>query len=266
VSTPPSSRPARRRVAGQRPPGRPDDVPPPTGATAQPPVEDAAVDAAVDSAAKAPIPAPVEDEPVRTPVVHQPVAHEPVAHEPVAHEPVAHEPVRTPVVHEPGERQRRPVGTPVLAALAVLTVLVLAGVGVLVGAQRHQAAQDAAGAQALAVARTAAVTLLSYDHRHLGADFAAGAALTAPPFRDQYARTTSQAVQQVATQTQATVVAQVAAAGVQQAGRDQVTVLLFVNQTTTSNRLQRPQVDQNRVEMTLVRSGGRWLVSQVRGL
>jgi Mce-associated membrane protein len=251
VSTPPSSRPARRRVAGQRPPGRPDDVPPPTGATAQPPVEDAAVDSAVDSAAKAATPAPVEDEPVRTPVVHQPVAHEPV---------------RTPVVHEPGERQRRPVGTPVLAALAVLTVLVLAGVGVLVGAQRHQAAQDAAGAQALAVARTAAVTLLSYDHRHLGADFAAGAALTAPPFRDQYARTTSQAVQQVATQTQATVVAQVAAAGVQQAGRDQVTVLLFVNQTTTSNRLQRPQVDQNRVEMTLVRSGGRWLVSQVRGL
>jgi Mce-associated membrane protein len=43
-------------------------------------------------------------------------------------------------------------------------------------------------------------------------------------------------------------------------------VVLFVNQTTTSNRLERPQLDQNRVEMTMTRVGGRWLISQVRGL
>jgi Mce-associated membrane protein len=48
---------------------------------------------------------------------------------------------------------------------------------------------------------------------------------------------------------------------------DRVVVLAFVNQTTTSSRLQRPQVDQNRVELTMVRSAsGRWLVAGVRAM
>jgi Mce-associated membrane protein len=43
-------------------------------------------------------------------------------------------------------------------------------------------------------------------------------------------------------------------------------VLLFVNQTTTSTRLDGPKVDLNRVVLTLDRVDGKWLVSKVVGL
>jgi Mce-associated membrane protein len=154
----------------------------------------------------------------------------------------------------------------VLAVLAGLLVVALVGAGALVVLDRRAQAVDDARGAATRAASSAATKVLSYDYRHLAADFAAGTAQTTGAFRDQYARTTSQAVQQVATQTKATVVAQVASTGVVRASGDEVVVVLFVNQTTTSNRLERPQLDQNRVEMTMTRVGGRWLISQVRGL
>jgi Mce-associated membrane protein len=154
----------------------------------------------------------------------------------------------------------------VIATLSVLLVVVVVAVALLVAADRRASAVEQAQGEAVRAARTAATTILSYDHRHLDADFAAGRALTTAPFTDQYARTTSQAVKQVATDTKATVVAQVAAVGVERATNREVVVVMFVNQTTTSSRLERPQVDQNRVEMTMTKRGDRWLVSQVKGL
>ncbi len=165
-----------------------------------------------------------------------------------------------------GERSRKTAPTWLLAVLGALLAVVLAGLAVLVVVDRRAAAVDAARGAAVRQARTAAVTLLSYDYRRLDADFAAGRALTTAPFAQQYVRTTSDAVKKVATDTKATVRAEVAATGVVSGTADRVTVVLFVNQTTTSSRLQRPQVDQNRVEMTLVDRGGRWLVSEVKGL
>jgi len=43
-------------------------------------------------------------------------------------------------------------------------------------------------------------------------------------------------------------------------------LLLFVDQTTTSTRIEGPEVDLNRVRMTLSRGGGQWLVSGVLAL
>lgn len=172
----------------------------------------------------------------------------------------------TSAVEPDGETGRRMAPTWLLAVLGALLVVVLAGLAVLIVVDRRAGAVDAARGEAVRRARTAAVTLLSYDYRRLDADFAAGRALTTAPFAQQYARTTSDAVKKVATDTKATVRAEVAAVGVVSATPERVTLVLFVNQTTTSSRLQRPQVDQNRVEMTLVDKGGRWLVSQVKGL
>jgi Mce-associated membrane protein len=50
------------------------------------------------------------------------------------------------------------------------------------------------------------------------------------------------------------------------ASANRVVVLLFVNQTTTSTRLDGPKVDLNRVRMTLDRVDGTWLVSDVDAL
>jgi Mce-associated membrane protein len=151
--------------------------------------------------------------------------------------------------------------------LVALVVAALAVSGVLLVRHRDHDARQRAGAQALAAARSAAVAVLSYDYRHLDDDIAAAAALTAQPFTGEYQRTTSTAVRPVATANKAVVAATVSAAGVVRAGTDQVVVLAYVNQTTRSSRLERPQLDQNRVELTMVRgSGGRWLVGGVKAM
>jgi Mce-associated membrane protein len=50
------------------------------------------------------------------------------------------------------------------------------------------------------------------------------------------------------------------------AEENRVVVLLFVDQTTTSTRLDGPKVDLNRVRLTMTRTGGEWLVSEVDAL
>jgi Mce-associated membrane protein len=151
--------------------------------------------------------------------------------------------------------------------LAAVVVAALGVSGVLLMGQRGHDADQRAGAQALAAARAAAVAVLSYDYRHLDSDFAAAKARTAQPFTAEYQQTTTKAVRPVATKNAAVVKASVSAAGVVRATTDRVVVLAFVDQTTSSNRLQRPQVDQNRVELTMVRgTGGDWLVAGVRAM
>ena len=54
-------------------------------------------------------------------------------------------------------------------------------------------------------------------------------------------------------------------AGVVSSTADRATVLLFVDQTTTSNRLEAAKVDQVRVQLTMTKVGGRWLVSGAQG-
>lgn len=151
--------------------------------------------------------------------------------------------------------------------LVALLVAALGVTGGLLLQHRDHVARQRASAAALAAARTAAVTVLSYDYRHLDRDFAAASALTTAPFTAEYQRTTTKAVRPVATTTKATVTAAVSAAGVVRAARDRVVVLVFVNQTTQSSRLERPQLDQNRVELTMVRGGdGRWLLAGVKAM
>jgi Mce-associated membrane protein len=73
-------------------------------------------------------------------------------------------------------------------------------------------------------------------------------------------------VRPTAEEVKAVVKAEVVASSVVRASQDRVVVLLFVNQTTTSTRVEGPQVDLNRVRMTLTRVGGDWKVSAVTAL
>jgi Mce-associated membrane protein len=172
-----------------------------------------------------------------------------------------------PTGHDPAGPRRPGMPGWLRAGVVALLVAAVAVGGVLLVQQRDHDARQRAGQQALAAARSAAVAVLSYDHRHLDEDFAAARALTAQPFTAEYERTTSKAVRPVATKNAAVVKASVSAAGVVRAGTDRVVVLAFVNQETTSTRLQRPQLDQNRVELTMVRaSDGRWLVAGVKAM
>jgi Mce-associated membrane protein len=159
---------------------------------------------------------------------------------------------------------RRP--RPLTVALTVCLVVVLLVAAVCATSVRRDRTDVAAGNAALTAARTSAVTILSYDYRHLDADFAAATALTTGSLRTDYQATTSKAVAQLAAQTHAVVSAKVVAGGVVRSTSTTATVLLFVDQTTTSNRLSTAQTDQNRVELTLRRSGTHWLVSGLKAL
>jgi Mce-associated membrane protein len=174
------------------------------------------------------------------------------------------EPIARPTAERTGVRRRRPPLVPALLATclaAVLAACVLAGV-----TTRQDRADVVAGTAALAAARSSAGTILSYDYRHLPADFAAASALTTGSFRADYQATTAKAVSQLAAQTKAVVVAKVAAAGVVSSSADRATVLLFVDQTTTSNRLDSAKVDQVRVQLTMTKVRGHWLVSALTAL
>jgi Mce-associated membrane protein len=150
--------------------------------------------------------------------------------------------------------------------LSVVIVLVLALAGVLgVKAWRGQQAEEARG-QAVNAGRQAAETALSYDYRTLDKSFAAARATMTPEFAGKFDET-AKVAGELATKTKATVRAEVREVGVRDGDANRVTLVIFVNQTTTSTITQgKPRVDLNRTRFTMVRNGSRWLVQEIAGL
>lgn len=151
----------------------------------------------------------------------------------------------------------------VLGVLVVLTLTaaVVLGERALRGQRAEQARSEAATA-----AQRAAELVLSYDYRTLTKDFEASRATLTPEFAADFDQTTKVVAQQ-ATKVKATVRAEVREVGVRDGDADRVTLLVFVNQTTTSTITQgKPRVDLNRARFTMVRIGGQWLVRSIEPL
>ena len=166
-----------------------------------------------------------------------------------------------------GPRPRRPRRTDVVLVAAVVLVLALAATVALVTVRAGgQDRAERARSQARAAAEAHAVTLLSYDHRRLDRDFARAREVLTGDFAEDYAATTEKVVRPSAEEVKAVVTAEVAPRRWSGPSENRAVVLLFVDQTTTSTRLEGPKVDLNRVRMTLVRTGGQWLVSGVDAL
>lgn len=164
---------------------------------------------------------------------------------------------------QPDRRRRTPQ---LVAAVTVIAVLLAALTGVL--AVREVRARETADArtQGLAAGRNAAQKLLSFDYRHLDQDFAAGRALATGQFAKDYQKTTEQGVSATAKQYQVVLSAQVVQAAVANASPGQAVILAFVNQTTTSQLLKTPRVDQNRVRLTMREVDGSWKVAKLEAL
>lgn len=147
------------------------------------------------------------------------------------------------------------------AGAAVLVVLLVAvvvlGLQVRADEQRAQATREA-----LAAATGAATEILSYDHRRIDKDVAEAEQLATGRFLEQYRATTRDLAEQ-ARAGSAIVVARVQAASVERPGRDEVTVLLFVDQTTKRSGTAAPRVDQNRVRLVLRRVDAGWRVAEL---
>ena len=153
-----------------------------------------------------------------------------------------------------------------VAALAVLLAATLT-VGGTLGRMAWGNHRDEQGrAAAASAASKAAALVLSYDYRRLEQDFAAARTTLTPDFATKFDATTK-VVGDQAVKTKATVKADVREVSVSNSSADVVTVLLFVNQTTTSAVTQgKPRVDMNRARLTMVRSGDGWRVQEIAGL
>ncbi|MDX6279656.1 MAG: Mce-associated rane protein [Kribbellaceae bacterium] len=170
-----------------------------------------------------------------------------------------------PAVGAPAPARSR-VGVVLSAALGVLLVLILTLTALIgVKAWKGKEAEDARD-QAAAAGRKAAETALSYDYRTLDKSFAAARATMTPEFAGQF-DATAKVAGELATKTKATVRAEVREVGVRDGDADRVTLIIFVNQTTTSTITKgSPRVDLNRTRFTMVRNGGQWLVQEIAGL
>ena len=172
---------------------------------------------------------------------------------------------------EPGPGGRRRLLTLVLAVLLVVGLVALAALGL---QYRDGRLTETARTEALAAARKAAPVVLSYDYRRLDKDFSRARAHLTGDFRDEYGKTTKTVVAPTAEKYHGVVKATVAAPGsggtpaasVVSASPDKVVVLLFVNQVTESTQVSGARVDQNRVRMTMDRTGDGWKVSALDAL
>lgn len=158
------------------------------------------------------------------------------------------------------------LGKLLTVTIAVLLVLTLTA-AVVLGIKAWQGREaEQARSQATAAATKAAALVLSYDYRSLDKNFSAARATLTPAFAADFDQTTKVVAEQ-AKKTKATVKAEVREVGVRDGDADRVTLLVFVNQTTTSTITQgKPRVDLNRARFTMVRNGDRWLVQEIAGL
>lgn len=125
------------------------------------------------------------------------------------------------------------------------------------------------GKQAMTAARSAAQQVLSYDYRSIATDIKRAQDDATGSFAKQYSSTASQLLAQ-AKQQRAIVQATVGAGGVVSATTHDVVVLLFVDQASVrqpaAQKSPTTRIDQSRVQLTMTRSGDRWLISRLQAL
>jgi Mce-associated membrane protein len=159
---------------------------------------------------------------------------------------------------------------PAVAALGALALLLVAAAVVLGLVKwsypevREQDRVEAATRMAPAAAERASTAILSYDYQSLAADEKAAERYMTSSYKKKYADTFNRLVRPNAAKVKAKVEAEVKASGVAHADSDRVNVLIYVNQTTSSTANGgQPQVALNRVQLSMVRQGDRWLVNNI---
>ena len=149
----------------------------------------------------------------------------------------------------------------VFAAICLLGVVAIAATGYLTYQVRLQDNQRDDRAQALAAMQSNVPKLLSYDgNNDLNQEFAAKYDLLTGKFREDFTTLTKSSIIPAAAAHRIVTNAKIAESGVISVADDSVSVLMFINQTTTSSEDPAPQLDGSRVKVTAVRSGDQWKI------
>jgi Mce-associated membrane protein len=152
-----------------------------------------------------------------------------------------------------------------IGVLALVTAGVLALAVVLTVRHHHQDQAETARTEAPAAAERALPVVLGYDYRHLDADLRNASAYLTPAYRKQFQRTFAlledgkDGQPGPAVQTKTVVTASVVGTAVMDADPDRVQVLAYVNQIS-KHGTQSPNLFQNRVRVSMVKSGHSWLI------
>lgn len=130
--------------------------------------------------------------------------------------------------------------------------------------QTYQNSQlNAARAGATDAARGYALDLASYDYHNLKGNFTSITANATGSFAQQYKQVSTDLTALIQ-QMKATSKGSVLQIGVVSCTTDRAVVAAFVDQTITNTNAAAPRVDRNRMVLTLVNSGGRWLLDNVQ--
>jgi Mce-associated membrane protein len=151
--------------------------------------------------------------------------------------------------------------------IEAVSLVVIAGlVAALVVTQMQLSNQDSLNADrasAVAAAKVDANDVATYSYLHLHRDFGRVESESTPAFRRNFIRS-SDSLSKVLVQYKATASAKVLATGVSSISSDKAVVLLFVNQSVANSTQQGVSTDDSRIEVTLVRGDGRWLLQDLK--
>jgi Mce-associated membrane protein len=156
-----------------------------------------------------------------------------------------------------------------ITIVVVLTLLVAAS-GVAAGILDTQTSNDTATQQerdaATAAAKTEVPQILSYNYKTLSADLARASADTTGQFSGQFGVLAGQLIGPNATKQQTVTNAAVPVAAAVDSSGNEVTVLVFVDQSTTSKQQPKAQKNASQLRVTMQKVKGRWLIEQFSAL
>ncbi|WP_151083497.1 J domain-containing protein [Nocardioides cynanchi] len=159
-------------------------------------------------------------------------------------------------------RPQREVPGWLLVALAALTAIALAVVGVALS-QPSEASVTTDTTAAQAAAERAVVPILSYDAHHLDQSQAAATPYLTQDYRTQYDKLFS-VIRDNAPRTGTVVRAKYLASGIVRSGAGRVDVLVFVNQVTYNKQHPTtPVIYKNQATVTMEKVGNDWLVDNM---
>ncbi|QCB50007.1 h domain protein [Rhodococcus sp. PAMC28707] len=151
-----------------------------------------------------------------------------------------------------------------LRSLAVVIVLALAaGVGVLFYQYRQNEQTEQARTDALTAASAQATSMLAYDFANVDQQLGSAADGLTGDFKDEYTKLVTEVIAPSAKEKSLTVQVTVQGTAVVSADPDEATIMLFLNQITTSTDAPDAASSGSRVRMKMEKVDGRWLASEL---
>jgi Mce-associated membrane protein len=171
----------------------------------------------------------------------------------------------TVVADDKATEQRRPRRPGLFTVLMVLLALAGTAAGGTTWRVEQLSQREAASAAALEAVRERLPELLSYRFATLEEDLEEALAQTTGDFTAEYGALIDEVVRTTATQRRIITEASVNGAGVVAVeSHEEVLVLVFLTQSTTSRSSSDPATSGSRVEVTMRQEGSDWLIAGLR--